>query len=326
MEEQTPARRSWVAPSELDGLCSPRTVSDQAVQSPLQKLDIQESEWLRCWRQGDLIGEGAFGQVFKAMVHGHLCAVKKLCLDPETPVADLEREIDTVLLEINTMRRLDHPRIVRYLGCIRENTEEAPQLLIFLEFMSSSISSCLKKFGPYSIVCVRKYARQILEGLSFLHSKGIVHRDVKGANILIGNHGDVKLADFGCCRQIEQLHNTMTGGLHEVKGSVFWMAPEVLRLQAGRRSDIWSTGCTVIEMLTASPPWPNLRQGKSSLAQALQRIADDPDGPPLPEDVPDDCSAFLKDCLIRDHQERPYADALLQHCFINMSSPCVTCR
>lgn len=293
------------------------------MQSPLHKLDIQENEWLRCWRQGDLIGEGAYGQVFKAMVHGHLAAVKKLRLDPESSTADLESEIDAVLLEINTMRQLNHPRIVRYLGCIREDTHEVPQLLIFLEFMSSSISNCLEKFGPYSVVCVRKYARQILEGLGFLHSKGIVHRDVKGANILIGNHGDAKLADFGCCRQIEQLHNTMTGSLHEVKGSVFWMAPEVLRMQAGRRSDVWSTGCTVIEMLTAHPPWPNLRQGRSSLAQALQRIADGPDPPPLPEDLPDDCSAFLKECLIRDHQKRPYADVLLQHHFVNMGSVAV---
>jgi serine/threonine protein kinase len=308
-------------PDSPTDVCSVTGESPTAVQSPLCKLDIKENEWLRCWREGDRIGQGAYGEVFKAMVHGHLTAVKKICLDldPENPEA-LEHEIDAVLLEINTMRQLDHPRIVRYLGCIREDTPDSPQLCIFMEFMSSSISALLAKFGPYGIACVRKYARQILEGLCFLHSKGIVHRDVKGANILIGTQGDAKLADFGCCRQIEQLHNTMTGSLHEVKGSVFWMAPEVLKANAGRRSDVWSTGCTVLEMLTAEPPWPNLRQGKSSLAQALQRIADGPDPPPFPKDVPEDCSAFLMDCFIRDHQERPYADVLLMHRFINVDS------
>merc|ERR1712224_366191 len=155
-------------------------------------------------------------------------------LDPGTPAAQLDREVDALLLEINTLRQLNHPRIVRYLGCMRDDTEEvAPQLLIFLEFMpSGSISALLKKFGPYGIGLVKKYARQILEGLSFLHAKKIVHRDVKGANILVDGHGDAKLADFGACRQLEALHSTMSGGLHEIKGSVFWMAPEVLRYNA----------------------------------------------------------------------------------------------
>merc|ERR1712224_510203 len=89
-----------------------------------------------------------------------------------------------------------------------------------------------------------------------------------------------------------------------------------MKYNAGRRSDIWSTGCTMIEMITAEPPWPNLRAEKVSLMQALQRIADGPDIPPLPEKVPDDCRSFLKKTLVREHSKRPYAKDLLAHRFL----------
>lgn len=245
-------------------------------------------------------------------------AVKKIPLDLSLSSRAADKEIKTLLLEINTLKRLQHPRIVRYFGCIRLDSEEDPALLIFLEFMpSGSIKGVLTKFGPYGMGLVRKYTRQILEGLDFLHSERIVHRDVKGANILIDAGGDAKLADFGACRELEALQSTVTGGMKSIQGSVFWMAPEVMKYKAGRRSDIWSLGCTMIEMITAEAPWPNLRAQRLNVPDTLKCIVEGNEAPPIPERIPGDCRSFLEKVLIRDHMRRPYAAQLLKHRFVN---------
>lgn len=303
-----------------DDCPSPVPTSASSRASPLgayERLDVEEDSRLRSWKQGESLGRGAYGEVYKAMVAGRFMAVKKIPLDLSLNQKAAEKEINTLLLEINTLKRHKHPRIVRYHGCIRQDSEEDPALLIFLEFMpSGSIKGVLDKFGPYGVGLVRKYTRQILEGLNFLHAEKIVHRDVKGANILIDAQGDAKLADFGACRELEALQSTVTGGMKSIHGSVFWMAPEVMQYKAGRRSDIWSLGCTVIEMITADAPWPNLREKKLSVTEILKRIVEGPDAPPLPDKIPHDCRSFLERVLVRDHVKRPYASQLLKHKFV----------
>merc|ERR1712156_229618 len=81
-------------------------------------------------------------------------------------------------------------------------------------------------------------------------------------------------------------------------------------------SDIWSLGCTVIEMITAEAPWPNLRKEKLPVTETLKRIADGPEAPPLPGKAPSDCRSFLEHSLVRDHAKRPYAAQLLKHRFV----------
>jgi len=287
--------------------------ADQSPGGAYERLDLEENSRLRNWKQGESLGRGAYGEVYKGMVSGRFMAVKKIPLDLSLNPKAAEKEINSLLLEINTLKRLKHPRIVRYHGCVRQDTEEDPALLIFLEFMpSGSIKAVLDKFGPYGLGLVRKYTRQILEGLDFLHSERIVHRDVKGANILIDAEGDAKRA----CRELEALQNTVTGGMKSIQGSVFWMAPEVMKYKAGRRSDIWSLGCTVIEMMTAEAPWPNLRKEKMAVTAILKRIAEGDEVPPFPERTPSDCRSFLERALIRDHAKRPYAEQLLRHRFV----------
>mmetsp|Transcript_70528 Transcript_70528/g.181779 ORF Transcript_70528/g.181779 Transcript_70528/m.181779 type:complete len:373 (-) Transcript_70528:80-1198(-) len=314
----------WVRPDECPSPLPTCPSGRQSPAGPYERLDIEENSKLRSWKQGESLGRGAYGEVFKAMVAGRFMAVKKIPLDLSLNPKAAEKEIGTLLLEINTLKRLKHKRIVRYHGCIRQDTEEDPALLIFLEYMpSGSISSVLTKFGPYGVGLVRKYTRQILEGLDFLHSEKIVHRDVKGANILIDAEGDAKLSDFGACRELEALQSTVTGGMTSIHGSVYWMAPEVLKFKAGRRSDIWSLGCTVIEMITAQPPWANLRQEKLTVTETLQRIVDGPEAsPPLPkENLSGECRRFLQCVLIRDHAKRPYAADLLRHKFVVQDAP-----
>lgn len=114
---------------------------------------------------------------------------------------------------------------------------------------------------------------QVLHGLLYLHEQGVIHRDIKGANILTTKEGLVKLADFGVATRKDT-------GLHEssVVGTPYWMAPEVIELSgATTASDIWSLGCTVIELLDGKPPYHNLQP-----MPALFRIVND-DHPPLPE-------------------------------------------
>lgn len=282
-----------------------------------ERLDAEEDSKLRSFKQGESLGRGAYGEVFKAMVSGRFLAVKKIPLDLSLGQKAADKEINCLLQEINTLKRLRHKRIVRYHGCVRQDTEDDPALLIFLEFMpSGSIKGVLTKFGPYGLRLVRKYTRQILEGLDFLHSEKIIHRDVKGANILIDAHGDAKLADFGASKELEALQSTTTGGMKSIHGSVFWMAPEVMKYKSGRRSDIWSLGCTVIEMLTAEAPWKNLRTEKLPVTEMLKRIVDSTETPPLPERMPSDCRSFLERTLVRDHMKRPYAEKLLTHRFV----------
>lgn len=113
---------------------------------------------------------------------------------------------------------------------------------------------------------------QVLHGLLYLHEQGVIHRDIKGANILTTKEGLVKLADFGVASR--------TTGLNEssVVGTPYWMAPEVIELTgATTASDIWSLGCTVIELLEGKPPYHNLQP-----MPALFRIVND-DHPPLPQ-------------------------------------------
>ncbi|CAK9090326.1 Protochlorophyllide-dependent translocon component 52 [Durusdinium trenchii] len=186
-----------------DSQSSTGTASSPAATS-YERLDAENDQRLRSFKQGESLGRGAYGEVFKAMVAGRFMAVKKIPLDFSLAQKQAEREANVLLQEINTLKRLKHPRIVRYHGCIRMHSEEDPALLIFLEYMpSGSIKAVLQKFGAYGIRLVKKYTRQILEGLDFLHNEKIVHRDVKGANILIDASGNAKLADFGACMQLE---------------------------------------------------------------------------------------------------------------------------
>lgn len=131
---------------------------------------------------------------------------------------------------------------------------------------------------------------QVLHGLLYLHEQGVIHRDIKGANILTTKEGLVKLADFGVASR--------TTGLSEssVVGTPYWMAPEVIELSgATTASDIWSLGCTVIELLEGKPPYHNLQP-----MPALFRIVND-DHPPLPQGASPVCANGWSDMCKADH-------------------------
>jgi serine/threonine protein kinase len=138
------------------------------------------------------------------------------------------------------------------------------------------LHSICKAYGKFPENLVGVYMTQVLQGLQYLHDQGVIHRDIKGANILTTKDGTVKLADFGVST------STLAGPDKEaqVVGTPYWMAPEIIQLSgATSASDIWSVGCTVIELLQGKPPYHNL-----AAMPALFAIVND-DHPPLPEGV-----------------------------------------
>lgn len=193
------------------------------------------------WKRGEVIGQGAFGIVYLGLniESGELMAVKQMSLDEVS-----SKELSSLENEIQLLRNLRHTNIVRYIG-----TEVTPSSLsIFLEYVpGGSIKSLIEKFGGLEESVTRSYTRQLLLGLEYLHRNGIAHRDIKGANCLVGNDGVVKLADFGASRHWRPsttpggtVHSSRSG---DIKGTPSWMAPELVREQGGsiswRKADVW---------------------------------------------------------------------------------------
>lgn len=263
------------------------------------------------WRKGELIGCGAFGRVYMGMNldSGELLAVKQVSIAANSASKEkTQANIRELEEEVKLLKNLSHPNIVRYLGTAREDES----LNILLEFVpGGSISSLLGKFGSFPESVIRMYTKQLLLGLEYLHKNGIMHRDIKGANILVDNKGCIKLADFGASKKVVEL--ATINGAKSMKGTPYWMAPEVI-LQTGHSfsADIWSVGCTVIEMATGKPPWSQQYQEVA----ALFHIGTTKSHPPIPEHLSAEAKDFLLKCLQKEPNVRPSASDLLQHPFV----------
>uniref|UniRef100_A0AAZ3P7Z5 Mitogen-activated protein kinase kinase kinase 2 n=1 Tax=Oncorhynchus tshawytscha TaxID=74940 RepID=A0AAZ3P7Z5_ONCTS len=262
------------------------------------------------WRLGKLLGQGAFGRVFLCYDAdtGRELAVKQVQFDPESP--ETSKEVSALECEIQLLKNLCHERIVQYYGCLRDSNERT--LSIFMEYMpGGSIKDQLKSYGALTENVTRRYTHQILEGVSYLHSNMIVHRDIKGANILRDSVGNVKLGDFGASRRLQTICLSGTG-IKSVTGTPYWMSPEVISGEGyGRKADIWSVGCTVVEMLTQRPPWAEFEA-----MAAIFKIATQPTNPSLPVHVSDHGRDFLKRIFV-ESKLRPSADDLLRHIFVH---------
>ncbi|XP_010421756.1 PREDICTED: mitogen-activated protein kinase kinase kinase 9-like isoform X2 [Camelina sativa] len=235
------------------------------------------------WQKGQLMRQGSFGSVYEAISEdGDFFAVKEVSLLNQGSQA--QECIQQVEEEIALLSQLQHQNIVRYRG----STKEGSNLYIFLELVSQG--SLLKLYERYQLrdSVVSLYTRQILDGLRYLHDKGLVHRDIKCANILVDANGAVKLADFGLAKVINP------------KGNDVYGSP----------ADIWSLGCTVLEMCTGQIPYSDLQPVQAHIRIEMGTLPDIPDTLSL------DAQDFIVTCLKVNPEERPTAAELLNHPFV----------
>ena len=374
---------SSIKPPPLRSVSAPvmvSTLSTSTSNDSSRSLDARRNSVKRGkWSLGAQIGVGSFGVVHMGMNHrtGQMMAVKSMNL-PETDenglLTDLEREI-------YLLRTLDHANIVRYIGCERDSSKNT--LHIFQEWVpGGSVSSLLRKFGPFPLPVVRKYLHQIVAGLAYLHSNGIIHRsvfrllmslimfpllnshpfslfsclnhsltviflnkyhcrDIKGGNILVNDDGICKLADFGASRRIRSSgssfgDNTTTNSTEDndednmmqsltMRGTPYFMAPEVFEEKYGPKADVWSVGGVAFQMYTGQPPWRSMGiKNPVSLLMHIKGVDGPPDFPPtLPKgggnENDDEATASLKDlissCFKRDPSRRLSAQTMLSHPF-----------
>ncbi|KAG2612385.1 hypothetical protein PVAP13_4KG206925 [Panicum virgatum] len=261
---------------------------------------------IRSWNRGALLGSGSFGTVYEGISdEGAFFAVKEVNLFDQG--SNAKQCIFQLEQEIALLSQFEHENIVQYY----DTDKEGSKLYIFLELVTQgSLASLYQKYRLLD-THASAYTRQILNGLTYLHQRKIVHRDIKCANILVHANGSVKLADFGLAKEI-----TKFSAIKSCKGTVYWMAPEVVnpKKSYGPAADIWSLGCTVLEMLTRQIPYPDIEW-----TQALYRIGKG-EAPAIPYSLSKDAHDFISQCVKPNPEDRPSASELLEHPFINCST------
>jgi serine/threonine protein kinase len=265
------------------------------------------------WKRGSQVGAGVFGKVYQVLniESGELLAVKTY------PLSNLKEQAEKQLLqisrEVQILRQLNHPNIIKYFQV--DYNEELNSVDILMEYIpSGSMSDLLSKYQGLSESAVSNYTRQLLEGILYLHSNHIIHRDLKSANILITEDSTLKITDFGCSRQFDEDSGSVS---QSFKGSPYWMAPELV-CRKGHRfpADIWSLACLVIEMVSGVPPWSNYSNNSREVLYLIAKKDRIPDIPKVSECLKD----FLIKCLNRDPLMRPTASELLNHEFVAQAS------
>lgn len=288
------------------------------------------------WKQGRFIGAGAFGSVYQAvnLNTGSLMAVKEIKFQE---LSGLPNMIAQIKDELSVMELLHHPNVVEYYGI----EVHRDKVYIFEEYCAGGSLAALLEHGRIeSEGIIQVYTMQMLEGLEYLHKRGVAHRDIKPDNILLDHHGFIKFADFGASKLLAKNHRSMyrsrrtdhssaqgsssssmapfdaMAGLanNSLTGTPMYMSPEVIKNDRKGRPgamDIWSLGCVVLEFATGKKPWSNLDNEWA----IMFHIGVATQHPPLPEpgQLSDLGISFIKNCLALDPLTRPTATELMDH-------------
>ncbi|KAJ1964975.1 mitogen-activated protein kinase kinase kinase [Dispira parvispora] len=320
-QEESAAAQSWETPDVAPSTSSAEeSISDKAryrrtLEPLIQVVGHQAANKHTVnmeWMKGKMIGQGSFGKVFLAINRstGEFMAVKQIELpQAKSEIVDKRQRamIKALYDETEILKDLDDEHIVSYLGF------QVTRLTmnIFLEYVAGgSIASLIKQHGPLAEPVMQSFCYQTLCGLDYIHSCNLLHRDIKGANILVDENGVCKISDFGISKRNDYQFAYDNNSRMSVQGTFFWMAPEVVREEGySAKVDIWSFGCLVLEMWSGRRPWISLNE-----IQAVYKLRSDI-APPLPDEIVPECADLIKTCFRPRPEDRPRAVELLKHPF-----------
>ncbi|XP_075680776.1 serine/threonine-protein kinase msn isoform X5 [Dermatophagoides pteronyssinus] len=261
----------------------------------------------------EVVGNGTYGQVYKGRhtKTGQLAAIKIMDVT--------EDEEDEIKLEINVLKKFSHHRnIATYYGAFIHKSPEAKddKLWLVMEYCGAgSVTDLVKSTKGHSLKedWISYICREILRGLNHLHQNKIIHRDIKGQNVLLTDDAEVKLVDFGVSAQLDRT----IGRRNTFIGTPYWMAPEVIACDENpeatydNRSDLWSLGITAIEMAENTPPLCDLHP-----MRALFLIPRNPPPRLKSKKWSQKFQKFIETVLVKDYTKRPFTDQLLKNSFI----------
>ncbi|XP_048455196.1 mitogen-activated protein kinase kinase kinase 19 [Rhincodon typus] len=276
-------------------LCKTSSRSNSSLGHSMKSECSSSCEDAIIWTKGNVLGKGAYGTVYCGLTsQGKLIAVKQVSLDATNHIA-AEKEYQKLEEEIELLKNLKHVNIVSFLG----TNLEANVVSIFMEFVpGGSIAGIISRFGPLPEPVFCTYTKQILKGVNYLHDNRVIHRDIKGNNVMLMPNGVIKLIDFGCAKRMTYVNmsDTHSEMLISMHGTPYWMAPEVINETGhGRKSDIWSIGCTVFEMASGKPPLAHM----DKMAAMFYIGAYRGQMPNLPEEFSENARDFVQVCLTR---------------------------
>ncbi|XP_048834555.1 mitogen-activated protein kinase kinase kinase kinase 4 isoform X4 [Brienomyrus brachyistius] len=261
----------------------------------------------------EVVGNGTYGQVYKGrhVKTGQLAAIKVMDVT--------EDEEEEIKLEINMLKKYSHHRnIATYYGAFIKKSPPGhdDQLWLVMEFCGAgSITDLVKNTKGNSLKedWIAYISREILRGLAHLHAHHVIHRDIKGQNVLLTENAEVKLVDFGVSAQLDRT----VGRRNTFIGTPYWMAPEVIACDENPdatydyRSDLWSCGITAIEMAEGAPPLCDMHP-----MRALFLIPRNPPPRLKSKKWSKKFFSFIESCLVKNYMQRPPTEQLLKHPFI----------
>ncbi|CAF1221343.1 unnamed protein product, partial [Didymodactylos carnosus] len=253
------------------------------------------------------LGQGTYGRVFKAEDTDSLMkyAVKEISMR-------YPGYVDVLQNEIKILSSLKHRHIVSYYGTNIDRTKKPPCFQIIMEYVDGgSLTKLISKFGHFNEKTIRNYTHQILEGLMYLHENRILHRDIKGANMLVNSRGELKIADFGTSKRLAGLHLANEDSV----GTLNYMSPDVVCVAPkgyGPEVDIWSVGCTVIEMATGKIPFHKV----ANSCVLMLKLGTEKQPPEIPSHLSNEAKDFLNKCFEQNPAKRSSAKELLKHPFV----------